>query len=205
MRRYADEWVVWVRATARAAALWARHVYDRLVGKLEEAGVRLNLTSRGGGDGGHHHVGQVDSGADAWAREWGRPRARWRGPLAAVQAAIRRVRWVARGPLDWADAGGEQIPVDDQAALKEMIHADFRRREWAVVAARRPDFRGAEGGVDEAVTGAPSRRLVKRGRDRQVGRLRCVSQARLAAAGLAESAVCPCAAPRLPKLPGPRA
>ena len=83
---------------------------------------------QGGGDGAHHHAGQADSGADAWAREWGHPRARWRGPLAAVQAAIRRVRWVASGPLDWADAGGEQIPVDDQAALKEMIHADFRRR-----------------------------------------------------------------------------
>ena len=38
-----DVWAVWVRASAQAAASGARRVYDRLVGKLEEAGVRLNL------------------------------------------------------------------------------------------------------------------------------------------------------------------
>jgi hypothetical protein len=47
VRRYVDDWVVWVRAPARAAASGARTIYDRLVVKLEEAGMQLNLTKTG--------------------------------------------------------------------------------------------------------------------------------------------------------------
>jgi hypothetical protein len=46
VRRYVDDWVVWVRAPA-AAARGARAIYDRLVGKLEEAGMQLNLVKTG--------------------------------------------------------------------------------------------------------------------------------------------------------------
>jgi hypothetical protein len=42
-----DDWVVWVRAPARIAARGARVVYDRLVAKLEEAGMQLNFTKTG--------------------------------------------------------------------------------------------------------------------------------------------------------------
>ena len=94
--------------------------------------------------------------------------------MAAVLAAIRRLGWAARGPLDWVTAEGDPAPVGDLAALKTTVHGDFRKREWAVVAGRRPDFRAAGCGVDEALTGEPCRRLARRGRARQAGRLRCI-------------------------------
>ena len=47
---------------------------------------------------------------DAWAAEWDRPRARWRGPLAAVQAAARRLGWTATGPFDWLLPDGAAVP-----------------------------------------------------------------------------------------------
>ena len=47
VRRYVDDWAIWVRASARAAALGARQIFDRLVWKLEEAGMKLNLTKTG--------------------------------------------------------------------------------------------------------------------------------------------------------------
>ena len=97
-------------------------------------------------------AGSVEALGEAWTREWGRPTARWQGPLAAVQADIRRLGWIAQGPMEWTGS----------------------RCRWPT-----------------------SRRLAKRGRGRQAGLLRCVlaggawPQARLAAAGLAESANCP--------------
>ena len=338
VRRYVDDWVVWVRASARAAAWGARRVYDRLVGQLEEAGMKLNLTKTGvvassaaglaaaraafagtgapvvpsardlgvdvcwgrrrqgtrrlrvgrarqqadrvsrlptGPDfrsqvtaglvvagaawgsavdgltasaardlrrvvhralmrsvgsrravevdlafhGPSHRLdpaeaavtatltswvrwvpgwaGPADRLGAAWAAGRDRLRARWRGPLTATLAALRRLGWAASGPLEWFSAEGRAVPVDDQAALRATVHEDFRRREWAAVAARRADFRGAEHGIDEALTGEQCRRLQRKGRERHAGRLRCVlaggtwPQARLAAAGMAESAECP--------------
>ena len=94
--------------------------------------------------------------------------------MAAVLAAIGRLGWAARGPLDWVTAEGDPAPVGDLAALKTTVHGDFRKREWAVVAGKRPDFRAAGCGVDEALTGEPCRRLARRGRARQAGRLRCI-------------------------------
>ena len=36
VRRYVDDWVVWVRASAQAAEWGARRIYDRLGGQLEK-------------------------------------------------------------------------------------------------------------------------------------------------------------------------
>ena len=142
-------------------------------------------------------AGPADRLETSWAAERGRTRARRRGPMTATLAALRRLGREAHGPLDWVTADGQAAPVDDPVALRAAVHADFRRREWTVAAARRADLRGADRGVDEALTGEPCRRLLRRGRARQVGRLRCVMaggtwpQARLAAAGMAETAECP--------------
>ena len=310
VRRYVDDWAIWVRASARAAALGARQIFDRLVWKLEKAGMKLNLTKTGvvassaagltaaraafAGTGApvvpsvwdlgvdvcwgrrrqgarRQRVGRARQQADrvsrlptgpsfrsqvaaglvvagaAWVssvdgptvsagrelrsmvhraltRGVGSRRAvevdlAFHGPsrrLDPAEAAVTTTlaswaKWVpgwvgpadrlgaswaaeARAPLEWYTADGQAAPVDDPVALGAAVHADFRKREWAAAAARRADLRGAERGVDEALSGEPGRRLLRRGRARQVGRLRYAMaggtwpQARLEAAGLAEAA-----------------
>ena len=109
----------------------------------------------------------------------------------------KKLRWSARGPLDWSDEEGLEVKLGDQVALRAAVRRSFRAREWEAVAGRRADYRGAAGGVDEELIGGLCRKLAKRGNARQAGALRCIlaggtwPRARLAAAGLVESAVCP--------------
>ena len=81
-----------------------------------------------------------------------------RGPLSAVQAAIRRVGWAAARPLQRFAADGVP-PGGDPMARREAAHASFRRGEWATLVGRRQDFSGAEQGVVETLAGASCWRL----------------------------------------------
>jgi hypothetical protein len=47
-------------------------------------------------------------------------------------------------------------------ALKAAVRRNFRARDWEAVA-RRADYRGAAGGVEEELVGGLRRRLAKRG------------------------------------------
>ena len=99
--------------------------------------------------------------------------------------------------MGWTDEAGVVVGLEDPAALKAAVRRRFRAREWAAVAAKRADVRGAEGGVDEELTGGLRRRLAKRGSERKAGALRCIlaggtwPRARLVVTGLVGSARCP--------------
>jgi hypothetical protein len=97
VRRYVDDWVVWVRAPAAAAARGARGIYDRLVGRLEEAGMQLNLLK----------TGVVASSAAGLAAA----RAAFAGSGAPVVPSVRDlgvdVCWGAAAAADEASEGGQ--------------------------------------------------------------------------------------------------
>ena len=119
------------------------------------------------------------------------------GPITATQAALRRLGWSQTGPTTWRDSAGEVVSFLDLAELRDKIHYDFRKGEWARLAGRREDFSGAEAGVDEETTGHLAKKWCQQGRDRAAGALRCVlaggtwPQSRKHKAGLADSPLCP--------------
>ena len=97
----------------------------------------------------------------AWATAAAAPSRSVRGRVTATQAALRRLGWFARGSFDWSDGAGDRVPLEDLARIRELAHRDFRRKEWAAVAARREDFDGCADGVDEEITGREVRSLLR--------------------------------------------
>ena len=139
---------------------------------------------------------------DPWRASMAAEQRHPRGPIAATQLALKRLRWTASGPLEWTDALGVAVPLGDQAQLRELVHRDFRADEWRKVSTRRADFEGAAAGIDEEVSGQLVRRMLRRGRDKLAGGLLCVLSGgtwpltRRFRAGFAASPECPrCGAP----------
>ena len=110
---------------------------------------------------------------------------------------MRRLGWSAHGAFDWSDALGDPIPMQDFGRIRDLIHRDFRKKEWKAIAARREDFDGCAHGVDEETTGLEVRSLLRRGCDKLAAGLLCVlaggtwPQARRFRAGFVTDPVCP--------------
>ena len=99
-------------------------------------------------------VGITEYIGAAWDKEVQEPsrKGHTRGPISLIVTKVRELGWEPDQPGKWRDHNRDVIEPDPSgdfwARLKQRI-ADLR---WAKLAARRSDFEGAEGGVDEATS-----------------------------------------------------
>ena len=77
---------------------------------------------------------------------------RHRGPVSLLVHRVRELGWVPRTPTEWVTGDGQIVDVLNLEFATHHIRARLDSPRWERLAARRPDFRGAERGADEGAS-----------------------------------------------------
>ena len=74
------------------------------------------------------------------------------GPVSLLVHKVRELGWEPRSPTEWVTGDGVAVDVLNLEFATHYVRSRLGSLMWERLAGRRPDFQGAERGVDEAAS-----------------------------------------------------